>query len=489
MIKTEFMELYETLSELNEAKVDVDRFVDKFGQDTYDLFKKSSQRLKNAGVSTDLTYHIKNTEKKDLDTILYNLKNRIVTKSGDLTSMEGDYEYLGEAKGYKVYKINDVVASMNLGAGTGWCISGRYNHYGEKTYTPTREEAEKHWNDYASKGVTFYFFIGKQDKYALAKYPKIFRLTRPLIAPEGDRILRANFELYNERDILAYEASDVLPLELTKLDLTVDSKAPIKIIIPAGTKEITQELTNALKVDSDGYYNVVIPEGVTTIGSAAFSEWSTLAAITIPVSVTEIKDEAFFLCSDLRTVNYLGTEEQWGKIKIGAWGPLANSRISEFRVNGKRHSGTLQPPDGLTELNAWNNPLGGYLKKLIVPDSVKSISILYAPDLSEVVFGSNSSLEVISERTFSGLNLKNLTLPKSLRVIEPYAFSSCEQLETITFEEGSQLEHIGEAAFYGCKSLATINNLPNTVQVELHAFDRCTKLDKTFRKNIYKNSR
>ena len=119
MITTDFMSLYEELSLLNESKEDVAKFIQKFGEDTYELFKKSNQRLKNKGISTDLTYHIKHTDKKDLDAILLNLQNRAITKDDNLTELAGDYEYLGEGKGYKVYKINDVIASINFGSGTG----------------------------------------------------------------------------------------------------------------------------------------------------------------------------------------------------------------------------------------------------------------------------------------------------------------------------------------------------------------------------------
>lgn len=119
MIKTDFMSLYEELSILNESKEDIAKFIYKFGKDNYELFKKSKQRLKNNNISTDLTYHIKYTDKKDLESTLLNLQNRVITKDGSLTEIAGDYEYLGEDKGYKVYKINDVVASMNFGSGTG----------------------------------------------------------------------------------------------------------------------------------------------------------------------------------------------------------------------------------------------------------------------------------------------------------------------------------------------------------------------------------
>ncbi len=79
------MNLWKTFEELNklyESKQDIDNFINKFGQENYDLFRKSTQRLKNNNISTDLVWHTKNTEKKELESILYNLQNRIITKDG-----------------------------------------------------------------------------------------------------------------------------------------------------------------------------------------------------------------------------------------------------------------------------------------------------------------------------------------------------------------------------------------------------------------------
>ena len=45
--------------------------------------------------------------------------------------------------------------------------------------------------------------------------------------------------------------------------------------------------------------NVVIEDGVTTIGKGAFSYCDSLTSVTIPDSVTAIGDEAFFDCSIL----------------------------------------------------------------------------------------------------------------------------------------------------------------------------------------------
>jgi hypothetical protein len=116
------MNLFETfckLDKLYESKQDIEKFINKFGQDTYDLFKKSTQRLKNKNISTDIVWHTKHSTKKDLDAILINLQNRTITKDGDLTTAAGEYKELGEADGFKVYEILDHIAAINLGVDTG----------------------------------------------------------------------------------------------------------------------------------------------------------------------------------------------------------------------------------------------------------------------------------------------------------------------------------------------------------------------------------
>ena len=67
-------------------------------------------------------------------------------------------------KDWKVYEITTYEASVKYGANTKWCISG------SKRWS-NGENGRGYWNDYTSKGVKFYFFIGKDTKYAIALYP------------------------------------------------------------------------------------------------------------------------------------------------------------------------------------------------------------------------------------------------------------------------------------------------------------------------------
>lgn len=63
--------------------------------------------------------------------------------------------------------------------------------------------------------------------------------------------------------------------------------------------------------------SVTIPDGVTVISDFAFDSCEDLTEITIPASVTRIGGWAFENTTKLKTINYLGTKEQWDAIEIG----------------------------------------------------------------------------------------------------------------------------------------------------------------------------
>ena len=387
MIKTDFISLYEELSILNEAKADIDNFINKFGEDTYELFKKSTQRLKNKGISTDLTYHVKHTDKKDLDAILINLQNRAITKDGSLTELAGDYEYLGEGKGYKVYKINDVVASMNLGAGTGWCISGRYEHYGEKNYKPTREEAEKHWNSYASRGIKFYFFIGKYDKLALALYPETFILDKII----GNTFVnKTNCEIYNEQDDLDYDSFSSLPVDLIDANIIFE--------VRQAEKGLYIQDNVLVKCDYN-LENAVIPDGITKIANYAFDSCDRLKTVTIPDSVTSIGEWAFFDCDLLTSITI----------------PDSVTSIGSKAFFKCRSLTSITIPNSVTSIEKYTFSGCDSLTSITIPNSVTYIgdnAFYRCGSLTSITIG--SGVTSIGKGVFNGCtNLKNIAVDKN----------------------------------------------------------------------------
>ncbi len=63
--------------------------------------------------------------------------------------------------------------------------------------------------------------------------------------------------------------------------------------------------------------SITIPNSVTSIGGYAFRNCGGLTEITIPNSVTNIGDYAFYNCNNLKTVRYCGNSDKWNDMYIG----------------------------------------------------------------------------------------------------------------------------------------------------------------------------
>ena len=282
---------------LVESKEDIQKFVDKFGQDTYDEFKKSSQRLKNNGMSTDIYTYINDDDmdKKKLDTILFNLKQKVSAKDNDITKIQGKYEYIGQGNGYKVYKPLDAIASMNLGVGTGWCTTGRYGHYGDENFKPSLKDAESHFNNYTSRGFEFYYFLDSKTMrglYAMAYNP-----------------ITCDLQIFDAKDNKVGKIPNIPKLK--KLPgvllggLAIDSGILVKCVSDDKHIEIPNSVTG---IGDYAFYHctkltsITIPSSVTIIGDGAFAYCTKLTSITIPDSVTSIGRDTFLGCTSLTNI-------------------------------------------------------------------------------------------------------------------------------------------------------------------------------------------
>jgi hypothetical protein len=81
-------------------------------------------------------------------------------------------------------------------------------------------------------------------------------------------------------------------------------------------------------VETDARF-LEVPEGVTTIGMAAFDECTALESIELPASLTNIDAYAFDGCKKITAVIYAGTVSKWGNIaKNSNW----NRGTGEYTV-------------------------------------------------------------------------------------------------------------------------------------------------------------
>lgn len=73
----------------------------------------------------------------------------------------------------------------------------------------------------------------------------------------------------------------------------------------------------AYAYSGSGTSDLVIPEGVVSLGERAFEYSNRTKTLTIPSSVTYIGKEAFIGCSNLTSIIYHGTRAQWEAIEKG----------------------------------------------------------------------------------------------------------------------------------------------------------------------------
>lgn len=146
--------------------------------------------------------------------------------------------------------------------------------------------------------------------------------------------------------------------------------------------------------------------------------------------------------------------------------------------------------------------------KFIVPKGVKELSsrVFQNEKLKEVVLP--KGLKIIGGHAFSGCeNLININIPKSVYTIELNAFSGCESLRQINIPSGIKkieqdvfynsgleqvkisygVKEIGDGAFQDCTMLESID-LPSSIKrISLYAFSGCTSIKELQLKNGLKS--
>ena len=166
-LNEEFLDIYETLSSLNESKADTQKLIDFAGEDLANRFLNIKNKLK--APENDLYYWIKNKTPKELEqTVSASENSKSITQAKKDIADEGA-KLIQETPHWKVYHITSYAASQKYGRDTKWCITG-INNYGDK-----------YWKQYTEAGIKFYFLISKDDydargrfsKFAIAKHPNV----------------------------------------------------------------------------------------------------------------------------------------------------------------------------------------------------------------------------------------------------------------------------------------------------------------------------
>ena len=238
---------------------------------------------------------------------------------------------------------------------------------------------------------------------------------------------------------------------------------------------------------------ILIPDGLMRIGSNAFSGCAKLKEVTIGKGVTSIEGRAFAGCASLERIVIpdglmrIGSNLFRGcaKLKEVIIGRGVTS-IEDGTFAGCVSLERITIPDGVTCIGSWPLTLrcakgeAFYgcvkLKEVTIGKGVASVG--------EKAFAECASLEriVIPDRVKSiGSNsfrgcakLKEVTIGRGVTSIGEEAFAECVSLERITIPES--VKTILDSAFSGCISLKEVTMQGGDVGINPGAFENCTRL-------------
>ena len=166
---------------------------------------------------------------------------------------------------------------------------------------------------------------------------------------------------------------------------------------------------------------VVIQEGVTTVGAYSCGFMFSLKKVSLPSTLKEIRNSAFEACLILESVTI-----PEGVTKIGDNAFVECEAFTEIDI-----------PKSVVSIGNYAL-CASYLEKIVLHDGVVSIG----------------------DGAFLSTRIKEIYIPKTVTSIGENAFNSCRQLKEIKIPEG--VKSIGEQAFYYCTALEKIN-IPSTV--------------------------
>ena len=225
---------------------------------------------------------------------------------------------------------------------------------------------------------------------------------------------------------------------------------------------------------------------MTEIGKWAFNNCA-LTEISIPASVTIIREEAFKNCSALKTLEFVaGTTELVLKEEafFGCGNmDLANDGVLPSRIISIAPRTFMEC--GITKLTLpQNDKLTGVSRKLdfngVQTDNMGALGygvFFGCSKLTDLIIPAN--VTVINEVVFQDCNLQNVTFKDATKIteIQKYAFTNNENLTGLFADKHfDNLKTIGEGAFLNCFKLtdADFNNLTkNVTRIERETFRNC----------------
>lgn len=176
--------------------------------------------------------------------------------------------------------------------------------------------------------------------------------------------------------------------------------------------------------------NMIIPDSVTSISDCAFSGCKSLNNLTISNSVNSIGGNAFSGCKSLTSITLPGSLSNIGTCIFYGCDKLTSIKVEIENQNYSGKDGVLFNKDQ-TIMICY--PIGKEEKSYSIPDTVDSIAgyaFSYCENLNSITIP--VTVKSIASNAFeSCIGLTNINIPSSISSINNYAFYNCNGLKSI----------------------------------------------------------
>jgi hypothetical protein len=221
---------------------------------------------------------------------------------------------------------------------------------------------------------------------------------------------------------------------------------------------------------------VTIPNSVTSIGSFAFAQCTSLTGIAIPHSITNVGMRAFVYCINLNTITVDAGSPSYSSLD-GVLFNKSQTALIEF-PGGK--AGNYSIPSTVTSIGDYACVFCFGLTSITIPGGVTNIgadAFAQCTNLANATMLSGVTA-IGSEAFFDCPRLTNLSIPDSVTTIGEGAFDTCASLGRITIP--GSVSNVALGTFAYCYSLTNVTIPAAIGSVGQDAFYDCTNLQGLF---------
>ena len=212
-------------------------------------------------------------------------------------------------------------------------------------------------------------------------------------------------------------------------NLYMNDKLIENLVIPEGVVSIGKHAFE----DCNSLTSITIPEGVISIEAAAFCDCKKLTNAAISEGVTDIGTSAFLYCSSLQDIIIPKSV-----IEIGAGAFRNCSSLTNMTI-----------PENVTKIGNSTFEGCSSLKSTTIPENVTELGQkVFTGCTGKCIINCNIPGTSVSSGVFYNSEFTEIAIGEHVISIGSYAFESCRKLTSITIP--ASVTEIGKGAFSGC---------------------------------------